>query len=330
MTNILYILRRFLKSKYLRAVNLLGLSLIFACMVVSYIHVKEELSYDRFNTNASDIVRLSLQYNDELVDGRIYGFSAKNLLDQFPEIEKAVMLTKINTAVLTYKGKPQIVNDIYFASSNFFDVFSYPLVTGKKSEVLSSPQKIVISESMAKRLFGGESPIGKSIHLEGRKLKTVDVFVSGVFKDFPGNSHFHTDLLAHRSDDEEDDLSYLYLLLNKSTVVPDLEQRISGFFNKNLPSKERKTTAHLMPLTDIHLHSRVLREMEPNGNIYFVYLIIGANILLLSIVLFNLWLNEGVIYLYNRKHYQILRFNGASSASILRDGAILALIPGVL
>ena len=121
-------------------------------MVLSYIHVKKELSYDRFNVNADRIARLTLQYNDEPIDGRIYGFSGANILSKIAGIEQTVALTHINTGVMTYKGKPQILHDIYFASANFFQVFSYPLVIGQKNNVLQSPHSIVVSESFARRL----------------------------------------------------------------------------------------------------------------------------------------------------------------------------------
>src|ERR1035437_5958848 len=149
MLNISFVFRRFLKSKYLQAVNLLGLSIIFACLILSYIHVKKELSYDRFNVNANRIARLSLQFNDEPIDGRIYGFSGSTMLSKIAGIEQTVALAHVNTVVMTYKGKPQILNDIYCASSNFFQVFSYPMVEGQKDKVLQSPHSVVVSESFA-------------------------------------------------------------------------------------------------------------------------------------------------------------------------------------
>jgi len=330
MTNILFVFRRFLKSRYLRAVNLLGLSIIFACMVLSYIHVKKEWSYDRFNVNADRIARLTLQYNDEPVDGRIYGFSGSGLLSGIPGIEQIVALSRVNTAVMTYKGKLQILQNVYCASSNFFQVFSYPLVIGQKDKVLRTPHDVVVSESFARRLFGKESPIGKEIQLDGRRLGPLNGFVTGVFKDFPENSHFHTEIIVQRPDNAGDDWPYVYILRNKDTGLSGIARKISNFYNKDATPKDGKTTAHLMPLTDIHLHSRVMRELEPNGNIYFVYLIIGSNILLLIIVLFNLWLNAGLIFSDNRKYYQLLRLNGASSWTVLRDETFLALLLGML
>lgn len=85
----------------------------------------------------------------------------------------------------------------------------------------------------------------------------------------------------------------------------------------------------MMPLTDIHLHSRLLRELDINGHINYIYLIVGANILLLIIVLFNLWLNAGLIFSFNRKYYQLLRLNGASSLVVVRDETWLAFVLGL-
>lgn len=330
MTNILFVFRRFLKSKYLRAVNLLGLSIIFACLILSYIHVKKELSYDRFNANSDRMARLTLQFNDEPIDGRVYGFSGVNMLSKIAGVEQTVALSHINTGVMTYKGKPQILHDIYCASANFFQVFSYPLIEGQKDKVLQSPHSIVVSESFARRLFGHESPIGKTIHFEGRKLETTDAFVTGVFKDFPENSHFHTEIILQRPDGVGYDWTYVYVLLNKNVDLSGIAKKISNLYNKDAANVDFKTKAHLMPLNDIHLHSRVMRELEPNGNIYFVYLIVGSNILLLVIVLFNLWLNAGLIFSDNKKYYQLLRLNGASSSTVLCDEVLLAFLLGLL
>jgi len=330
MNNILFVFRRFLKSKYLRVVNLLGLSIIFACLILSYIHVKKELSYDRFNVNAGRIARLSLQYDDQPVDGRIYGFTGSKMLSKIPEIEQLVAMAHVNTAVMTYNGKPLILHDIYCASSNFFQVFSYPLVEGQKNKVLQLPRTVVVSESFARRVFGPESPLGKGIHLEGRKLETMDATITGVFKDFPENSHFHTEMIVQRPDAEGYDWPYIYILLNKKADLSSVVLKITNLYNKDDAGKELNTKAQLIPLTDIHLHSRVMRELEPNGNIYFVYLIIGSNVLLLVIVLFNLWLNAGLIFSDNKKYYKLLRLNGASSLTVLRDETVLALLLGIV
>jgi putative ABC transport system permease protein len=324
------LLKQLNKNKPLRIVNLLGLSVIFASLLLSYSYIRKELSYDRFNKKAERMVRFSIRHDDNPVDGRNYGFSIDNgLLNDIPGIEEIVLLTKINTGVLTSQGKPIVINDFYCGSSNFFRVFDYRLLQGEADNVLGAPGKVVISERFAKQLFGDESPLDKEILLEGRKIEALPLFVSGVFENFPENSHFHTDLIIHRPDTEANDWPYVYLLLNEHINLNNLIHDISGKLDELSKDRERKMSSYILPLTDIRLHSRVQREPEPNGNIYYIYLVTGANILLLIIVLFNLWLNAGLIFASNRKYYQLLRLNGASSSTVLTDESLLALVLGL-
>lgn len=326
--NIAVIFRRFSKSKSLRIVNLLGLSVIFACLLLSYQYIRKELSYDRFNENANRIVRLSIQYDDEPLDGRLYLQNVESELDKIAEIEQFVSITKTNTGILIYKGEKRIINDFYSVSPNFFEVFSYSLAIGDPTTVLKSPESILVSRSFAQELFGNENPIGKELSLEGRRVDTKTYFVSGVFDDFPENSHFHTDLLFHRRTDVPD-WTYVYLLLNDKNNCPKVKEQIEAHYD-TFENLTEKATAHLMPLTDIHLHSRAQREMELNGNIYYIYLIAGANILLLMVVLFNLWLNHSLLFSYNNRYYQLLRLNGADASTIFYNEAIPAFLVGLL
>lgn len=326
--NITVIFRRLVKSKSLRIVNLLGLSVIFACLLLSYQYIRKELSYDRFNENADRMVRLSIQYDDEPLDGRLYLQNVESELEKITEIEQFVSITKVNTAVLIYAGERRIMNDFYAVSPNFFEVFSYPLAVGDPSIVLKSPESILVSRSLAQELFGNENPLGKELSLEGRRTDSKTYFVSGVFDDFPENSHFHTDLLFHRRHDIPE-WTYVYLLLNDKDNIPHVKEQVEAHYDA-FENLTEKVTAHLMPLTDIHLHSRAQREMEHNGNIYYIYLIAGANILLLVVVLFNLWLNHSLLFSYNKRYYQLLRLNGADASTILYNEAIPAVLIGLL
>ncbi len=319
------LVKRINKGKSLRIVNLLGLSIIFCCLIMSFAYIKREMSYDRFNEKADRIARFSIQYENEAVDGRNWGFSKSTpLFTDIPEIEDAVFMDKVATGILSIHDRKHVVNDLYFISSNFFEVFSYKLLYGDKKDVLNGPEKAVISERLAKELFGQESPVGKQMELSGRKIQARTVFISGVFENFTETSHFHTDLILNRPDITANDFAYIYLLLHPQANMANLKQQLDNRLAETTDAKITAPTALLMPLKDIHLHSKVLREMEPNGNIYYIYLVIGANILLLLIVLFNLWLNSGLIFSYNRKYYQLLRLNGAPKWSVFKDESLFA------
>jgi putative ABC transport system permease protein len=312
---------------------LLGLAVIFSCLMLSYAYIKKELSYDKFHSNADRIVRYSLQYENESIDVRIPGFTGDDpSIADVSGIEAIVRMRKVNGCELKQKDRNHLLEDLYLVSSNFFDVFDFKLLEGDRNRVLDAPEKAVISKSYARQLFGEESPMGKEIQLVN-DLRFGDkkvLYVSGVFEDFPETSHFHSDILVHLPDAENDFFTYVYLLLYPQTNVAELTRAIATNLDEVNKDDPRKASPYLFPLTDIHLHSHLQREHEPNGHIYYVYLITGANLLLLLIVLFNLWLNAGLIFSFNRRYYQLLRLNGASSLVVLRDESLLALILGCI
>ncbi len=314
----------------MRLVNLLGLSVVFACMLLSYAYIRKEMSYDRFHRHAERIVRLSFRTDNEPVDVRIYGFEPDDAaIAGVTGIEAVVRMHKIESGELRHEGKNYLLNHFYFVSSNFFDVFDFRLLEGEPQTALDTPEKALISRSYARRLFGDASPVGKELELiNGRKFADRKVFVSGVFEDFPETSHFHSDLLVHLPDDAVNAFSHVYLLLHPQANAAGTEQAIATNLEKLNRDTQRKISPLLFPLTDIHLHSHFQREHEPNGDIRFLYLIGGANLLLLLIVLFNLWLNAGLIFSFNRRYYQLLRLNGASSSRVFWDECLLALILG--
>ncbi|MBD8346941.1 ABC transporter permease [Dysgonomonas sp. HGC4] len=317
MYNTPFVVRRFWKTKNLRIVNLLGLALLFACILVSYTYVKRELSFDKFYSKADRIVRMTVSYDGQQADGRIYGTNFNQILQSVSEIEDGLKLSKINTAILTLNEKKQVVTDIYFSSENLFEILDIPLLEGDRKTAFKSPGSVVISEKQANQLFGKTDIVGEKIELSGRRFNNMTCSISGVFKDMPDNTHFHTDIIVQETDFDSL-FFYAYLLVGKGQNYSELEKKISDVFLKENPQRPSAKIS-LMPMTDIHLKSHVLREMEPNGNIFYVYLIIGANVLLFIIVMFNLWLNASVIFSYNKRYYQLLRFNGASSMVVAKD-----------
>lgn len=321
------ILRQFRKNLSLRLVNLAGLSIMLACLLLSAGFIKREQGYDRHHTNAERIVRLSLQFDDKPVDGRILGNALDDVLHQLPEVDRTVKIFKVSTSALTYQGSNLIVNDFYMVSSDFLHVFDLPLLQGNKDEALQRTDQLLISESLARKMFGEVS--FDQIQASEILINGQSFSVSGIFRNIPITSHFHTDVLLHRPNDWES-YTYTYLLLKDPTTIRALEQKITNLAEENELYQPSKPRALLMPLTDIHLHSHNLREMSINGSIHYIYLVTGANMLLLIVVLFNLWLNSNLIFSYNRRYYQLLCLNGATQSVAIKDETILALLWGIL
>lgn len=328
MYHIPFILRRLLKSKSLRIINLLGLTLIFACILVSYTYIKRELSYDKFYSNAHRIARMTLSYENNTADGRIYGISAKQIWQDIPEIEDVLKLELVNTAILNHNGNKQVLSNLFFAGENLLNILDIPLIEGNSKEAFRSPESVIISERLALQLFGRTDIIGEKIELSSRRIESTVRFISGVFKNMPENTHFHSDVIIHK-DDFDNSFYYTYLLLKDGYNLADIQSRLTTNFKSQNPDNGNAVIS-LMPMTDIHLHSHLLREMETNGNIYYIYLIAGINLLLLIIVLFNLWLNSSVIFSYNKRYYQLLRMNGASSSVVIKDEIWVSLLLAVI
>jgi len=328
MSKTSFILRRLSKSKSLRLINWASLSVIFACILASYAYIKHELSYDRFYTNADRIVRMTVAFDGGDTDGRFYG-TIGDILDGIPEIEKELKLSKIHTSILKYNGVKHIVPDLYIASTNLPDLLDIPLIDGDFRTVIDSPRSIIISKSFAQALFGRIDMVGKSVSISSRMFDEGDATIQAIFEDMPSNTHFHTDMILISQNYHDYAFYYLYLLLVEGCDLKELERNLSNRYHEAYPEYEQ-IDIQLMPMTDIHLHSRVLREMEPNGNISYIYLVTGFNILLLIIVLFNLWLNSSVISSYNKRYYRLLRLNGASPTDVLKDESKVALVMSVV
>lgn len=313
----------------MRIVNFTGLAVITAGMLISFSFLRKEMSYDRHHKNADRIVRLSFRYEDSELDGRIAGLARNNpLYEDCAALEEAALLRRINTALLEYEDKSKVINNSVLVTPGFFRMFDLRWREGGTDAAPDREGRVAISESLARELFGGEPALGRELKVSSRQLEARTLFVSGVYENMPAAAHFHTDLIGYRAENDSEGYAYTYLMLNRGTGLEEAGAELAAAVARLYADAPRKPQPELMPLTDIHLRGRALRELEPNGNITYIYLVAGANALLLLIVMFNLWLNAGLIFARNRRFYCLLRLNGASARHVIsleaRLGAVLA------
>ncbi len=299
--------RNLLKNKTYSLINIVGLALGFACVFLIAQYLRLELGYDRFHTHAEDIYRIT--WEDENPQTRTPHPMAQALVQDFPEVESAVSLSPLWGPGLTRQtfSIRNMEKDIRFDESNvlavdstFFDVFSFQLVKGDKKTALKKPGGILISESMAKKYFGESEPIGKhlSVNDDDQLIEVV-----GVFQDVPTASHFHFDFLTSyvREKSFEDPGSdyytwrdfghYNYIRLKPGTDAKLLEGKLLEWSTKYIDVSPEDYRAmvnrnfgfRLQRLTDIHLHSHIRWELEPNGFIAYVYMMTAAALLILII-----------------------------------------------
>jgi putative ABC transport system permease protein len=296
--------RNLVRNKIYSGINIFGLALGMAACFFIFQYVMFERSYDRFNTNAPNIYRVPISYSGSLSS---VPSQAKNhpalgpaLKRDIPEVVDAVRLLSIKTftrsGYFSYEEGGQkkafFENDAYFADASFFKVFSYPLIRGDKEHCLSEQGGIVISESMAKKYFGNQDPMGKIFNSDAFPLK-----VTGVFADLPENSHLKFNALVPLEPELKawgsGDLwtwpvFYTYVLLKPGTDPKKVEAKfpalIDKYLGKVMKEMNFRSYFHLQPLTDIHLKSHYIDEAEVNGDekeVFFLA-VIGIFILLIA------------------------------------------------
>ena len=294
--------RNLLKNKSFSAINILGLSIGLATCLLLLQYIVFELSYDDFHQEQSNIYRLQ---QDKFYSGRhdqsawTAAFAGPVLKERFPEIENYTKLweTKHINNILAYEQEVFSQDGLYYADSSFFSLFSYPLLQGDKASVLAEPYTIVLTESLAQKLFGSENPIGKIIQYTGGWGRD-EYSITGIAKDAPENTHLkfkalisfstlvqQTNGKAHNSGGWNAFLTYLKL--KKGTSSQQLAAKFPDFVKKEyaaLLQQGVEVALHLQPLDDIHLKSNLKHEIEANGKESTVYFlgIIAFFILILA------------------------------------------------
>ncbi len=288
------------KNKTISLINTLGLSLGFACSLLIFFHIKDELSYDEFFEKSENIYRVVNQRSRDSGISRDAGGPVPMgvaLKSDFPEVLEAVRLWRSGPTI-TYKEKVFIEEDFLFVDQGFLKMFPFELVSGNPSKALELPNSILITESTAVKYFGDDDPMGKVFKYSGYPRGNDAFKVSGVVKDLPHNTHFKFDFLAPivAVTQEIDNWGsfkpvWTYIALNKNSAPSLLEEKFPAFINKYIPQRLESDPQFkfvLEPFNDIYLHSIANRSMKSYGSITSLYIFgaIGLGILLIACINF--------------------------------------------
>jgi putative ABC transport system permease protein len=294
-------LRNLIRQKGFSIINLLGLTIGLTVSALIILYIVHELGYDRFHEKHDRIYRVA-------IDGEISGQSLNvavssppfgpALKNDYPDIVDFTRIDQAGTSLLSTGINKFYEEDVLYADSGFFRMFSVPMIHGNPETALEGPSKIVLSESTAKKYFGDEHAIGKVLRFNDQ----MDLTVSGVCKDYPDDSHFTFHALisfATRAEqafpgwlDAWGNLSiYTYVLLAENADHDSLETKLSGFLQKyfaeEIESSSMRFDPYLQPLTDIHLHSNLMAELGPNSDINYIYLLMAITLFILILASIN-------------------------------------------
>ena len=290
--------RNLIHHKAYSIINISGLAIGMASSILILLWVENELSYDRFHKNSGQIYRITVSASGFNAAVNPAGMPA-GLQAEIPQIKNTVRLSHISTNLFEVGNNKFEEKRVFYADSTFLEVFSFPLVKGDPKTALQRSDGVLITEAMAKKYFGNQEAIGRTLKKDNGDLVTV----TGVLANIPPNSHLQFDIILPMSSiaKSNDDIKnsvwgnfnfYSYIQLDKSFVpstgsIARLNQQINQVYQKHIPQTLIKADFQLQPLTSIHLHSNFQVDLSGHGNIEYVNIFFIVAIFILVVACIN-------------------------------------------
>jgi len=306
-------LRKIKRQKLYSLINIAGLAVGLACCAVIILYVTNELSYDAFHKDADRIYRVATHRINIVGEFRFSttpGPLGPELKASYPQVEQAIRVVppfeNASHVLVVQEEKRFFENRIWFADKDIFELFHIPFLQGNAQTALVNPNAVVITEGMAKKYFGEQPSLGRALQIEidydTGIVEIQDFEVTGVVKNSPANTHLKYDMFismptmtSNLPSFEEDWLNhhgkYTYVKLTPTANAADFEEQIQKIaklcaqkYTEKYNRKMDLNEFFLQPVTKIHMYSRNMREIEPSGNWYYIYIysIIAFLILLIG------------------------------------------------
>lgn len=273
------------KNRLFTIINISGLAIGLASLFLIATFIYDEYNFDSYHKKADRIYRIVLDFAEQgntVNWARTSAPIGQYLTGAYPEVEQVVRLRKNPGTDLLSRDEVKFYEEkIFFADSTLFNVFDFSLSRGNPATALVDKNSIVITEVLAKKYFNNEDPIGKTLRLNN----LIDLKITGILNELPGNSHFVADAFITFSS-LEDLLEkkrfehwgwmdhYTYVLLTKNSTPQQLENKFPDFIKKNAPEwVAEKEKLYLQPLKSIHLHSDLKDEITPNSRESYSYIL---------------------------------------------------------
>jgi len=302
-------IRNLVRHKLFSIINIVGLTVGMICFIMIGLWIHDELSFDKYNENYSQIYRMGT--DSKMGDEEGTGTSTPNplaptLIAEIPEIETAARLKGKYEKLASYQDTNILLKKFFYTDPEIFDIFTIPLISGSSVDLLTKPRTIVISESVAKKFFKTTDPIGKTLTFDNKS----EYEVVGVAEDVPANSHWEFEILASYSSlRSANDMNWFsnsqltYIKVQERTDEEALVQKINDMFIRitdpllkqimgvgftELEEQGNYYHFRITPLSKIYLSSPKDDVVERKGDIRYVNLfaIIGLFILLVACINF--------------------------------------------
>jgi putative ABC transport system permease protein len=316
--------RNIVRNKSFSVIKIVGLAVAIAAFLLIYQYLKFELSYDRFQNQADNLYRITVEKKE--VNGEVYkdaytfpalGIAVK---EEIPGVRDFFRLSPwANSYTVVYENSKQNapvsikIDKAVFADAPFASAFSLVFLAGGNDSLLAKPNNTYISNSLAEKYFGegwnkNINPVGETLLVyTSNRDATIPFKICGVYRDMPANSHLQYDMiLSHSSltnylppDIPEEVRStifdtnwgnyswYTYLVLEPTADAQTIETRINELVARNKNTDGPGETFFLQPVKDIHLKSDLANEVSPNSSVIYIYVMAGIGLLILILA----WIN---------------------------------------
>jgi putative ABC transport system permease protein len=306
--------RNLMKNKTFSFINVFGLSIGLTCCLLISLYIYHELSYDSYHTQGDNVYQLGTTFVRKGKEDRTANTPApmaKTMQQEFPEIvETARILSTFaeDKTLIQYSSAGKQPKSFYetkgfLADSTFFRLFTYHFKEGNPATALNEPRTVVISEEIAKKLFGNEPALDKMIHISSSTNGDNDFRITGVFKPSRIPSHIDArffmslkggdmeEYISARTDLASNNMFFTYLLLKPGTDAASLERKFPAFIEKyagaDLKAMGFNKKQFLTSLKDIHLRSNISRNVSPPGSMTYLYILASIALFTLLIACIN-------------------------------------------
>jgi len=344
-------IRNLLKNKTYSFINILGLTLGLVCFLLIALYVFDELTYDGFHKNASNIYRVvETKVSPEGKESKVAAVGymvAEQSPASIPEVKIAARFSVFGRANISDVARINVFNEINtFANQDFLNVFDFKLLEGDRNSALKAPRSALLTEDMAKKIFGVSSVVGRTVQTEWDSLPFV---ITGILENFPANSHISFNTLFSESSitdqryrdyikgDWNSNAYHSYLVLDKKASLEKATQKLNVLIAGNRTgANAEKTVMRLQPLTAIHFHSAAIEGApeERKGNLSYIYVFSIVALFVLLIACINYMNLTTARFASRSKEIAVRKVTGAGRKNLisqfLSEAFVIAFIALIL
>ncbi len=322
------------------AVNVIGLAIGLISFIFISLYVLNELSYDKFHSNYSNIYRVKIigrMAGGELDQAITAAPMARAILKDYPEVLKATRVRGMGDWLIGFGDKKFNEEGVLFADSTFFDVLDFAMIKGDPQTALVRPRSMVLTEEYAKKYFGDQDPVGQRLTVES---DTVLYTVTGIIKNVPDNSHLKFDILASMStypgiSNNQTWVShnfYTYLVIRDDADIKALQDKFQEMVINYVGPQLKEILGQtiddfrkagndfsyiLEPLKDIHLKGATQYNLEPPGSPSTVVIFAVIALLILVVAIINYVNLATAKSMARAKEVGVRKVSGASKSGLV-------------